>query len=307
MFAHVASPVHMRRLLHHSLTLWGFATRPSRCCRSTVSMAAPLNGDALADSRAAHTAATAFPRSPLASSTFLPRTPHFVTGHYQRPNTFLADTEYAAALDTLTKVCNDVLLTYRGLFLIGRRRDYPMRDWWYACGGRTRPGETLCESTARLLARELSLPLSAAVLGGRMATVGYYSFVWEMRFQAPNHHGTADISVVSSIELTEDEKAVIATNTNEERQWVSDAHILSSAYHPALQRGVRDWQLWRLYAALDEAVMQGAGESAVSERAIQYVRAMQDSRRGDGSVVQSSETYLPGDEDISKQRRQAQQ
>ena len=252
-----------------------------------------------------NTAATIVPPSPLASSAFLPRTPHFVTGHYIRPTTFLPDAAYAQSLDTLTKVCNDLLLTHRGLFLIGRRRDYPMRDWWYACGGRTRPGETLQESSVRLLARELSLPLTAAGLRDRMATVGYYSFVWEMRSQAPRHNGTADISVVSSMEVTDDEAALIATNTDEERQWVTAEHILSSAYHPALKRGVRDWQLWRIYAALDEAVKDGADQSRVSDLAVAYVQAMNVIRRDDGLVVQASENYLPGDEEISKQRRRS--
>lgn len=270
-------------------------------------MSAPTNSAVAANGHANHTtAAAAVPRSPLASSTFLPRTPHFVTGHYIRPNTFLPDSTYSLALDTLTKVCNDLLLTHEGQFLIGRRKEYPMRDWWYACGGRTRPGETLHESSVRLLARELSLPLTAAGLRERMATVGYYSFVWEMRTQQPRHNGTADISVVSSMEVTDDEKATIATNTEEERRWVTADHVLSSPYHPALQRGVRDWQLWRLYAALDEAVVSGVDESGVSKRAVEYVRAMNESRRGDGLAVQSSENYLPGDEEISKQRQHAQ-
>ena len=253
------------------------------------------------------TASAASPRSPLASSTFLPRTPHFVTGHYIRPTSFLPDATYAQALDTLTKVCNDLLLSHKGRFLIGRRKEYPMRDWWYACGGRTRPGETLCESSARLLARELSLPVEAAALRERLATVGYYSFVWEMRAQEPRHNGTADISVVSSLEVTEEEKAAIEHNTDEERQWVTAEHILESAYHPALQRGLRDWQLWRLYAALDEAVESAAAESEVSKRAVEYVRAMKESRRGDGVIVQANEHYLPGDEEVSVQRRQVQQ
>ena len=272
-----------------------------------ISMSTPNSSvsETSANGSTSHVAPSAVPRSSLASSTFLPRTPHFITGHYTRPKTFLPDESYAAALDTLTKVCNDLLLTHNGLFLIGRRHDYPMRDWWYACGGRTRPGETLCESSARLLTRELSLPLTADELRDRMATVGYYSFVWEMRMQEPRHNGTADISVVSSVEVTSDEKAIIATNTDEERRWVTADHILSSAYHPALKRGVRDWQLWRLYAGLDEAVMSGASESEVSKRAVEYVRAMNDSRREDGLAVQSAENYLPGDEEMSQQRRQA--
>ena len=273
--------------------------------RHHISMSTPITNDVWANGHTNHTPPV--PRSPLASSTFLPRTPHFVTGHYLRPTTYLPDALYSQALDTLTKVCNDLLLTHRGLFLIGRREEYPMRGWWYACGGRTRPGETLHESSVRLLARELSLPLTAAGLRDRMATVGYYSFVWEMRVQEPRHNGTADISVVSSMEVTDEEKSLMATNKDEERQWVTAEQILESDYHPALQRGVRDWQMWRLYAELDEAVMSGASESDVNKRAVSYVRAMNESRRGDGVPVQASEAYLPGDEEISKQRRQAQQ
>ena len=235
------------------------------------------------------------PPSPLACATFLPRTPHFITGHYTSPHTFLPDSTYALALDCLTKACNDLLLTHRSLFLLAQRTQYPQRDWWYAAGGRTRPGESIQSSASRLLSRELGLPLTPAALTPRLATVGHYSYAWEMRAQEPLHHGTADIAVLTSVELTDEEKAAVDSGRGEEgeRRWLTAEQILDGVFHPAVKRGIRDWLAWKAYAVVDDAVTAGADAAVVAKQAALYVQAMRRAREGDDRPVQAAENYLP--------------
>ena len=251
---------------------------------------------------------SSIPPSPLASSSssFLPRTPHFVTGHYHPPTTFLPDSLYASCLDALTKGCNDLLLTHRSLFLLAHRTQYPQRHWWYAAGGRTRPGESIQSSASRLLTRELSLPLSPSSLLPRLATVGHYSYAWEMRVQEPRHHGTADIAVLTTLELTEEEKATVDSGHGEEgeRRWMTAADILAGDFHPAVKRGIRDWTAWRAYAELDEAVATGAGEQQVAAAAQDYVARMREAREGEDKPVHTAEKYLPEDVAAAEQRAQ---
>ncbi|KAJ8610009.1 hypothetical protein CTAYLR_006631 [Chrysophaeum taylorii] len=158
---------------------------------------------------------------------------------------FLPDHEYGLALDALVKGCADVLIT-RGSrttelkILLGRRCVEPQPDWWFV-GGRCRPGDTPQEGAARNVKRELGLSLSPA----RFGVVGSYSFVWRMRQQAPATNGTADISTVLELHLTDAEADSIsienfAESEYRDAKWTDPATVLEGDYSPALQQAVRD-------------------------------------------------------------------
>lgn len=166
----------------------------------------------------------------------LPFTPHFVTGsQFAPPNVMLDDAAYALALDCLVKGCNDLIITYtpepssnlstdligQRQILIAHRTQYPQRSWWLACGGRMKPWESIAQSSVRLLRRELGFDpsnnqsnnQSVSQFASRLVTVGHYAFGWEFREQAPQQHGTSDVSVVSAIEVTSQEKSIIDLNS----------------------------------------------------------------------------------------------
>ena len=156
--------------------------------------------------------------------------PHFVTGEYTPHHSFLPDDEYGRCLDNVVKACTD-LIVYRtdtdgdGVrVLIGKRVVQPQPDWWYGCGGRMKAGETIFESAARTMKREMGLALDAASLqpvrgGGRFRVVGSYHYTWQFRQQAPGDHGTADVSTVVAIELTAAEIEGLKMNTTEYSDW----------------------------------------------------------------------------------------
>ena len=166
--------------------------------------------------------------------------PHFVTGEYTPHHSFLPDDEYGRCLDNVVKACTD-LIVYRTdgdgdgdggrasrsgqrRVLIGQRVVQPQPDWWYGCGGRMKAGETIFESAARTMKREMGLALDAAALqpvrgGGRFRVVGSYHYTWQFRQQAPGDHGTADVSTVVAIELTAAEIEALKMNTTEYAAW----------------------------------------------------------------------------------------
>jgi len=175
----------------------------------------------------------------------------------------LPDVGHAFVLDNVVKATNDVCIEWKGKILLGRRKVYPQRNWWYGCGGRMMPGESRVETTRRLLRRELAVELPVDC-GHRVSTIGHYSFVWQMREQPPKNHGTADISVVVLVHLTDAEVARIKLNPNEYEAsaWVAPKDIIDGAYHPGLKRGINDFLRLRMYADLEQLALHGVRTSS---------------------------------------------
>ena len=128
--------------------------------------------------------------------------PHHNTGGYTSHRVRLPDTAYGEALDCLVKGCVDMLIISPdgSRILLGKRKVQPQPDWWFA-GGRIYPGETPPASCARLLQREFGLTIGLA----RFQIVCCQSLVWSMREQPPADHGTADVQIVLSLVLTDQE------------------------------------------------------------------------------------------------------
>ena len=218
---------------------------------------------------------------------------HFVTGEYAPQKIFLPDDEYGRALDALVKACTDMLLTRQsdGKVLLGRRVVQPQPDWWYGCGGRMKPGETPFQSAARLLKRELAVTLGPEQAdhienGGRFQGVGHYSYVWQFREQEPKDHGTADISSVLTLELTDAEVAGLKLDSKEyaEHDWFEPQAVVDDEkYHPALRQSVADLIALRRWNEL-KAVVRSGGSDAEAGRLLKQFLASQ-SQPADGDVA----------------------
>lgn len=173
---------------------------------------------------------------------------HFETGKFKGNSDFVPDKEYSKALDCLVKGCSDILITRKTKddasseldIYIGKRCVEPQKDWWYPAGGRLRPGETPFLAGKRIIERELGIQIEE----NRFSLVGYYSYLWELRKQEPIQNGTADISCVLCLVLTDEEITKIKPNRTEyeDHKWLNSSVILDdkSCFHPALKRSVRD-------------------------------------------------------------------
>ena len=200
---------------------------------------------------------------------------HFETGDFgARKPVFLPDKEYGLALDALVKGCADVLLTRgRGAslrVLLGKRRVEPQPDWWFV-GGRTRPGETPAEGAARNVKREIGLAASRR----RFALVGAYSLLWRTRAQPPETNGTADVSTVFELALTDAEAGAVTPAAFDAKEyadaaWVPVATVLSGDYHPALQQACRDLVASHAYADLVAAARDDRGVAAAARRYVAW-------------------------------------
>ena len=163
--------------------------------------------------------------------------PHYETGKYTDNSSFLPDDEYAKILDNIVKACVDVIVTNdKHQILLGKRNVFPMKDYWYGCGGRMRVNESPIDSAHRLLKRELGITQFQPI---RYVTT--HSYVWKMRDQEPKDHGTCDISILTTMKLLNEQIDHIKLDNKEYDQveWVNMDEILNNKkYHIAIRRGV---------------------------------------------------------------------
>ena len=144
----------------------------------------------------------------------------------------------------------------------------PSVSGWYGCGGRMKPGESMFDAARRLLLRELKLDLSVSALQARLHTVGSYSFLWGKREQLPQTNGTADISTVVTLDLSDAEVAALKPHEfGEASQWVEPAEVLDVArgYHAALQRSMSDYIKLKRFQQLDALLLGGVPVAGVPE------------------------------------------
>lgn len=198
---------------------------------------------------------------------------HFITGKYTCNATFLPAKDYAMVLDNVVKGCCDILLMHNGKVLIGKRNVFPQKSWWFGCGGRMKPGDSPIESVVKLLKRELGIVIDESSTD-RIMKVGAYSFVWRLRQQEPMDHGTADISVVHSITITDEEKSAMKIDRNEydECEWCDPESIANEEmYHPALRRSVSDLLCLQKKQRLFTLVQNGVNDEEIARVCKEYV------------------------------------
>lgn len=238
--------------------------------------------------------------------------PHFTTGKFQSHATFVKDELYGLMLDNIVKACTDVLLECEGKLLIGKRNVHPQKDWWFGCGGRMKPGETPPEAVARHLSREVGLVLKPTELH-RIEYVGCYSYLWRLRQQPPTENGTADISVVHTLTITEEAKGKLSLCRDEydDSVWADPEHIIHGNYHPALQRAVGDWTRLQWSQQLERAVADGAGDKEVATIARQLAKlsAETTARNVESAYVRDKEEeeQLLKQEEEAKRKREEEQ
>lgn len=211
-------------------------------------------------------------------------TPQFVTGPWNRVKpVFLEDREYGLALDALVKGCSDVLVISADgqRVLLGRRKVEPQPDWWYI-GGRVRPGDTTTAGASRNVRRELGLEFPEE----RFEVVANYSMVWAYRQQAPQENGTADISTIHALHLTEEEEknGVRSLDPDEyaESKWWSIDEVISKTdrFHPCLVSSLKSLKSKQALHALEKATEDGCGNDAdaIAKKALAFVKAMQNAK-----------------------------
>lgn len=153
-------------------------------------------------------------------------------GYNPQPR-FLPPEVYTQALDSLVLTCVDIVATYNGKMLLGKRCHEPQSDWWII-GGRMRPGERFGDAAARLLKVELDLQLQPE----RFNFLTVFSAAWNKRAHEPVDGGTHTVSIVVTVELTKFEMMALMPN-NEYREvgWRDPSMVAGDCtLHPAVRQ-----------------------------------------------------------------------
>lgn len=161
-----------------------------------------------------------------------------------------------------------------------------------------RAGETPVQSAARLLTRELGIKMSQADARARISSLCHFSFQWAMRVQAPADHGTADISAVLCVQLSEEECARCQLDKSEceECKWETVENILADpSYHPALKRICRELLRQRLFRQMSEACESDGARRGEGEE--------ERERQSDKEVVRLCREYVRLSEQLNREDR----
>lgn len=195
--------------------------------------------------------------------------PHF-NSEFTSHRTRLPDKEYGEALDCIVKGCSDMLLLSpdANSVLLGKRIVHPQPDWWFV-GGRIFPGETPTQSCCRLLKRELSLDVEPA----RLRSVCCASLAWGRREQPPQEHGTTDIQIALTLQLTSDEVDRVRLDPAEysDSKFVPLRDIEGGDYHPALKFAVGSLIAYQKHQLLRDAVEAGHDDASVAAIAREFI------------------------------------
>ncbi|WP_158566823.1 NUDIX hydrolase [Actinomadura craniellae] len=140
------------------------------------------------------------------------------------PDFGLSVPEYGRTMDNIVQANVDVVIhTGEGQVLLGYRNDLPLRDMFWIFGGRMKPGETMTDTAARVVHRELGLKVEQ----DRLIVDNIYNIRWATRNAPPEERGYQTILTIMKYECTEEEVESVATAdvTHEWIRWHSPTEL----------------------------------------------------------------------------------
>jgi len=200
---------------------------------------------------------------------------HYDTDDFVSHAKRIPDDLYRDCLDSLVKACVDIVVLNASTdeVLLGKRRVFPQKDWWWGCGGRMIPGEDPQTAAVRLFKRELGLEILDR---SRFKFLRCTSNLWGKREQPPQDHGTADIVVNVVIHLLKEEIAAIRFDAMEYEaqkwEWIHQVNGLSG-YHPGLVDGIQEYLLLRRQHQLADLCSQPSSP-ATDKKIAQVARSI---------------------------------
>lgn len=73
---------------------------------------------------------------------------------------------YKQIVDLVPLLCVDVILEFEGKYLLVRRENEPLKDFWWVCGGRVLKGESIWEAAMRKVKEDAQCNVSSLELVG---------------------------------------------------------------------------------------------------------------------------------------------
>lgn len=159
----------------------------------------------------------------------------YIEQGYTGSQSYIDNDTYRRILDTIVVVCVDVLLLYEGKVVLGRRDQYPQKDWWLF-GGRMRTGEMFNKSAQRLIKHELDISVNEE----RFSMLTTFAAAWNQRAHPPIDNGTHTVSVVLVCNIKDAEYESIRINEEYSKIKLFDLEDIKNndTFHPALRQCV---------------------------------------------------------------------
>lgn len=163
--------------------------------------------------------------------------------HKQVPEFNLSVEEYSQVLDSVV-IANADIICYRpnGDVLLGVRADRPLKNELWIFGGRMKPGESLNDTAARNIKRELGITADPSRLGVSQM----YNIMWEGRHEKPQEYGFQTMMTIMTYKCNDQEARAVtaADQTHNGMKWYTKQEILelekSDQLHPFLPEVLRD-------------------------------------------------------------------
>lgn len=70
---------------------------------------------------------------------------------------FIPSKLYKQIVESVIILCVDVVVEYKGKFLLVKRKDEPLKGWWWVLGGRAYKGEKTLDAAKRKVKQEIGL------------------------------------------------------------------------------------------------------------------------------------------------------
>jgi len=144
---------------------------------------------------------------------------------------FIAEKEYARIMGVLPILCVDVVVqNSKGEYLLIKRANEPLKDQWWALGGRVLKGELLEQAAIRKVSEEAGLKVSS------VKPIGYYEDISETNpfgLSKPLH----SVSIVFSANADDHQQIRLDDQSTEwkySKRLPADFHIKSFDGHQVI-------------------------------------------------------------------------
>ena len=167
----------------------------------------------------------------------------YIESGYTGHDVFMSSQSYGQALDSLVFACVDIFALHDDKVIIAKRSRHPQADWWIF-GGRMKTGEEIAQSAQRLMRIETGLDINPS----RFEYLTTFVAAWRKRSHAPEQHGSHNVSITVTVELSKSEFQMMELNDEYIDSKLVDLDELldHTAYHAALSQCVEAYRQSKL-------------------------------------------------------------
>lgn len=133
----------------------------------------------------------------------------------------LSAARFAGIVRDTPLVSIDLVVSYKGEVLLGRRTNEPAKDYWFVPGGRIRKNEKINKAFYRLTKNELGNHIAISLAEFH----GVYEHFYDTNFSETGDFGTHYVTIAYSIELDQPLTS-LPTKQHDDYIWLPTSEVL---------------------------------------------------------------------------------